>query len=117
LEVTKDNKIGSVPLQDQVDAKYFTGQQQAYLALAGHSHMKAYVLGFTWPTPMESLKKIGDLTVPDDYRNVLSRGNDVKVKDRAPALVVTPFGVVVYGTEPPGVYGSTNSYILYKSLK
>jgi hypothetical protein len=119
LPIDEGNAKNSLPLNSQIDKMYPSAEQQSNLILSGHTHIAAYVDGFTTVDglPISNLKQYGNPTVPGDYKNNLYRGKDATEKGRTPALVTTPYGVVVYGTEPNGVYGKQNSYILYKSLK
>lgn len=111
--------LGIIPdkLKNQVHYKKTEGDPGQPINTEGLSEKQLKALGRS--ARESSYAFIGSKTVADMEKiTKQSVGlNDVNVKGRAPALVVTPFGVVVYGTEPPGVYGSTNSYILYKSLK
>jgi RHS repeat-associated protein len=119
LPIDERNKLGEAPLEAQINSKYPTAAEQSKLFLFGHTHVKGFVLGFTGGdnSPMGSQKTFGDPTDPADYANFLYRNNNSSEKGRSPALLTTPWGITIYGSEQTANKGTNNSYILYKSLK
>jgi RHS repeat-associated protein len=77
---------------------------------------------------MAQQRGLGDPTDPDDYASFLYRDRNATDKGQSPALLVTQYGVTVYGTGTDYTIGgnifnkdkiaaTNNSYILYKSIK
>jgi len=121
LPIDAGNQIDQVPSGQQIDANYTSAQQQSNLFLEGHTHIRAYLDALKDPTTMKSYLKNGlpnqSPSKPGDYTPVLDRGNG---KGAAPSMVITPFGVTLYGAghmTPWGQPSPNNTYLNYKSLK
>ena len=121
LPIDAGNKIDQVPNGPQIDANYSSSEQKSNLFLEGHTHIKAYLEALKDPTMMKSYLKNGlpnqSPSKPDDYTPVLDRSNG---KGAAPSMVITPFGVTLYGAghmTPWGQPSPNNTYLNYKSLK
>lgn len=118
LPVDGRNKIDQMPLEAQINENY-SKTEQAGMVLFGHTHMKAYVQGWSFGdgSAMAQQKGIGDPTDPADYANHLYRSSNAGTQGRSTGLIATPFGVTVYGSTQNANKGTNNSYILYKGLK
>lgn len=124
LPIDGSNKINMVNSKDQIDNNYSSEQQKSDIFLEGHTHIRAYLDALKDPAMMKSFLKNGlpnqSPTKPEDYSAVLDRGNQPGQKGPAPSMVITPFGVTVYGTLHMTPYGQpsiNNTYLNYKSLK
>ena len=102
------------PLEKKINDSYPSAGEQSGLFLFGHTHFSN---GFTYsdPNPQSTLgfPSPNDAT-GGDYGNFLYRNNDGSQKGPSPALLVTKYGVTVYGSKQDY---SNNSYLLYQSLK
>ena len=120
LPIDDGNKDNQVPIGRQINENY-TPAQQLDLVLEGHTHIKAYLEALKDPKLMKLYRKNGlpnqSPSKPDDYTPVLNRGNG---KGPAPSMVLTPFGVTIYGSghmTPWGQPSPNNTYLNYKSFK
>lgn len=97
----------------------YSKTEQAGMDLFGHTHMNAYVQGWSFGdgSAMAQQKGIEDPTDPADYANHLYRSSNAATQGRSTGLIATPFGVTVYGSTQNANKGTNNSYILYKGLK
>lgn len=115
LPVDEGNKINKVPLEEQINKNYPTAGEQSNLLLFGHTHIRAYIEGYSSPDPQSTF---GFPSPNDsqggDYGNFLYRNNDASQKGPSPGLLLTPWGVTLYGSVQDY---SNNTYLLYKSLK
>ncbi|RTL58231.1 MAG: hypothetical protein EKK37_07790 [Sphingobacteriales bacterium] len=114
LPADKRNASNNAPLESQIDTKYPTAEQQSNLFLFGHTH-----LTHGWTTPDPNPQSVFGEPSPNsgnrgDFGNFLYRNNNTGEKGPSPALVVTQYGVTVYGSKQDA---SNISYLLYKSLK
>lgn len=120
LPIDESNKINQVNLKGQIDKSYPSSEEQkSNLFLEGHTHIRAYVEGSSFGdgSAMAQQLGMGVPSKPEDYDPVLSRGNG---KGPEPSLIVTPFGVTLYGTghmTPIYQPSPNNTYLIYKSLK
>ncbi|MFT3750325.1 MAG: DUF6443 domain-containing protein [Agriterribacter sp.] len=116
---TKGNAINYSNTQNLEDR--YSAKEQNDIFLEGHTHVKAYVDGWTFGdgSALANQKGAGEPTRPEDYAPLLNRG---ETKGATPALIATPWGVTIYGTtNTPPKAGSgispNNTYLGYKSLK
>jgi len=111
---TNGNVSNKAPLEQQINDKFPSAGEQSSLFLFGHTHFSN---GFTYGGSNPQ----NDLGFPSpndgsggDYGNFLYRNNDGSQKGPSPALLVTKYGVTVYGSKQDY---SNNAYLLYQSLK
>jgi RHS repeat-associated protein len=113
--VDKGNLINNTPLERQIDEKYPSASDQSALFLFGHTHVKAFLEGFTSSSPQSAF---GFPSPNDsnggDYGNFLYRNNDASQKGPSPGLLATPWGVTIYSSAQN--YQNI-SYLLFQSLK
>jgi len=110
-----NNQARMAPLEKEINDKYPTAGEQSNLFLFGHTHISSYLDGWTSPDPQKSFGfPSPNSSAGGDYGNFLYRNNDASQKGPSPALLLTPWGVTVYGSVEDY---SNNTYLLYKSLK
>jgi RHS repeat-associated protein len=111
------NQLKQVPLRRQINDNYSATEQQN-LFLEGHIHVAAYLDGWSAGdgSSLSFQQTFGRPTSNGnaDYNPSLNRAGGMP--GPAPALLLTPHGVSVYGTATPGQPQNV-SYITYKSLK
>ncbi|MEI9811044.1 MAG: RHS repeat-associated core domain-containing protein [Bacteroidota bacterium] len=119
-ETDAGNQLKSVPVLRQINEQY-SKFEQTKLFLEGHVHVAAYLDGWSAGDGSDRAfqQTFGQPTSAGnaDYNPSLYRGDNKNgVPGPAPALLLTPRGVSVYGTSTPG-HPEQVSYIGYKSLK
>jgi RHS repeat-associated protein len=134
MPADESNGPKSVDMGTQLDKNY-SKEQQSNIFLVGHVHYGALLDGVTIGngTDMEQHQYLGEPTnhgEKSDYYPMLYRSADAAQRGQSPAVVATPYGMVIYGTGTNTVYSphtgtfivnsvypDNNSYILYQSLK
>jgi hypothetical protein len=137
LPMGENNKKASVDNFDKtLDANY-SKKEQSNIFMTGHVHYGKLLGGWTIGDggAMTTHQYLGQPSNPNsggsgDYGPYLYRDANATGRGQAAALIVTPYGITVYGSATssyPNPYGgyitndpvkpSNNSYILYKSLK
>ncbi|MBN9382079.1 MAG: hypothetical protein J0H74_15025 [Chitinophagaceae bacterium] len=117
LPVDNNNQERTAPLEKEINDNYPSAAQQSNIFLFGHTHVSNFLNGWTSPDPQKAFGfPTPNTSEGGDYGNFLYRNNDASQKGPSPALLLTPWGVTVYGSTPGEKY-SNNTYLLYKSLK
>jgi RHS repeat-associated protein len=111
---TSGNILNQSPFEQKINDNFPSAGEQSSLFLFGHTHIAP---GFNYPGSNPQ----SDLGFPSpndrkggDYGNFLYRNNDGSQKGPSPALLVTKYGLTVYGSKEDY---SNNTYLLYQSLK
>jgi RHS repeat-associated protein len=137
LPMDENNQRAEVSNIDKVLDKNFTKKQQSELFIVGHVHHGKLLGGWTIGdgSARTTHEYLGRPSSPNyngsgDYGPYLYRSADATQRGQSVGLIVTPYGVTVYGTatsSSPNPYGGyntegaikpeTQSYILYQQIK
>jgi RHS repeat-associated protein len=123
LPITESNTIDGDMLMGKKINDTYSSVEQNNLLLDGHTHIKAYLQA--QPGELRTYMEAGILpnqspSKPADYDLSLDRGKSAGVKGPHPSLIITHFGVTVYGSghmTPIYQPSPNNTYLNYKSLK
>ena len=134
MPVDEHNYHSYVEIGKQLDKNY-SEEQQADFFLVGHIHEGALRNGdiHDGGSDMAEHKWLGEPSNngdKSDYFPMLYRRGNTSERGQSPAIIGTPYGIVIYGTGTNvtgnaqtgtiienRVYASDHSYILYQSLK
>lgn len=117
LPIDKGNTKRSVDLKRQVNDRY-KPDEQINLFLEGHTHIAAFLDNskFGNGSNFEQHLGMGIPTKPEDYQQFLFRENQGRRNiGPTPSLLLTPYGITLYGTSretPDGSPSPNNSYLL-----
>ncbi|RFM33054.1 DUF6443 domain-containing protein [Chitinophaga silvisoli] len=108
LPIDESNKMDEVNGEAQIDKKY-SKEEQIGLFMFGHVHGHAAEGSMRKPDPDEQRMWLGEPSREEgaDFHPALYREGSGDQKGQSPAIIVTPYGVTIYGT---GTYSFTETF-------